>query len=148
MRAGTRESNVAGPLFFTHEMIEQWIDDGEVLFEEDVLTIFEQNTSYKLAPAVRVTQLLSGDDVNGWMGAVLSVEQATAAGAEHFQGSLIIGDTAYQCEEGFLGNAKSVAPAPPSAPPAPVPTEPGPAKAGSSFGEPEDMLADFLLKHL
>lgn len=138
---------MAGPLFFTHEMIEQWIDDGEVLFEDDVLTIFEQNTSYKLAPAVRVTQLLSGEDVNGWMGAILSVEQATSAGAEHFQGSLIIGDTAYQCEEGFLGNAKSVAPATPAAPVAPEPAEPE-AKSGSSFGEPEDMLADFLLKHL
>lgn len=137
---------MAGPLFFTHEMIEQWIDDGEVLFEDDVLTIFEQNTSYKLAPAVRVTQLLSGEDVNGWMGSILSVEQATSAGAEHFQGSLIIGDTAYQCEEGFLGNAKSVTPVAAAA--APEAVEPEPAKSGSSFGEPEDMLADFLLKHL
>ncbi len=141
---------MAGPLFFTQEMIEQWIDDGEVLFEDDMLTIFEQNTSYKLAPAVRVTQLLSGDDVHGWMGGVLSVEEAEAAGAEHFQGSLIVGDTAYQCEEGFLGAAKSVVAATPAAPAAvPQPTAPAdPVKTGSSFGEPEDMLADFLLKHL
>ncbi|HSI06169.1 MAG: hypothetical protein ACAI38_13635 [Myxococcota bacterium] len=141
---------MAGPLFFTHEMIEQWIDDGEVLFEDDMLTIFEQNTSYKLAPAVRVTELLSGDDVHGWMGCVLSVEEAQAAGAEHFQGSLIVGDTAYQCEEGFLGAAKSVVPATPTAPAdAPEAAAPvDPAKTGSSFGEPEDMLADFLLKHL
>lgn len=140
---------MAGPLFFTHAMIEQWIDDGEVLFEDDMLTIFEQNTSYKLAPAVRVTQLLSGDDLHGWMGCVLSVEEAQSAGAEHFQGSLIIGDTAYQCEEGFLGAAKSVVPATPVAPVSPQPAAPADVtKTGSSFGEPEDMLADFLLKHL
>ena len=135
-----------GPLFFTHATIEQWIDDGEVLFEDDTLTIFEQNASYQLVPAVRVTTILSGDDVMGWMGQVLTVAGATAKGAEHVQGSLIIGDTAYACEEGFWGDAKSAAAATPAA--LPNPSAATPTSAEISFDESEAMLADFLLKHL
>lgn len=148
MRAYLRESNVAAPLFFTQAMLEQWIDDGEVLFEDDTLTIFEQNTSYRLAPAVKCTQLLSGEDTNGWLDKVMTVADAQSAGAEHFQGSLIVGDTAYQCDEGFLGNANGVVEATPAAQAsAPAPQVEAP-RVGSSLGEPEDMLADFLLKHL
>ncbi len=75
------------PLFFTQAMIEQWIDDGEVLFEDDTLTIFEQNISYASSlPAVRVTEtlILSGDDLKIWMGQVMNVADAQADGAEHF----------------------------------------------------------------
>lgn len=140
---------MADPPFFNQLMLEQWIEDGEVLFENDTLTIFEQNVSYRLVPAVRVTGLIDGEDSAGLVGRVLAIAQAQAQGAEHVQGSLLLGDTAYTCDDGFIPDVAVVAaPETPAAAPTPVLPEAEPARVGSSLGEPEDMLADFLLKHL
>jgi hypothetical protein len=151
MRVTSEESNVADPPFFTQLMLEQWIDDGEVLFENDTLTIFEQNVSYRLVPAVRVTGLIDGEDAAGLVGTTAAIADLQARGAEHVQGSLLIGDTAYTCEDGFVPDLATMPKAQtstPAAAPTPIAPEAEPARVGSSLGEPEDMLADFLLKHL
>lgn len=153
MRASSWEINVADPPFFTQLMLEQWIDDGEVLFENDTLTIFEQNVSYRIVPAVRVTGLIDGQDTAGLVGKVVAIATVQAQGAEYVQGSLLLGDTAYTCDDGFVPDPATTpivaAPETPAVAPTPVlPEAPEPARVGSSLGEPEDMLADFLLKHL
>lgn len=135
------------PLFIAPLKLEEWIEDGEVLFEDNVLTIFAQNASYRLEPAVRITGLLAGEDEAGWAGRVITVAALQADGAEHLRDSVIRGDTAYSCEEGFVGNpqridrpAKVAEPALPIAAAAPAPMIDEPTDS--------DLLADFLMKNL
>jgi hypothetical protein len=138
---------VAEPLFISHTKLEAWIDAGEVTFVDDVLTILAQQRSYTLAPAARVTKLIDGKDTHGLMGRVLAKADIEALGAEHFPGTLILGDTGFECEEGFVGTEKLAAAAEPvlSLP------EHAPQLPAAAPAEPQsdmDLLADFLLKHL
>lgn len=131
-------------MFFTQSKLEQWIEDGEVLFEGETLTIFAQNRSFRLETAIRITSLLDGEDSSGWLGQVLTAAQIAEAGAEHYRDSVIKGDTAYQCEEGFVG-LEGEAPVDVSELQETRTTISDEPRNGASES---DMLADFLLKHL
>ena len=130
------------PLFITQPKLEEWIEEGEVLFEDNTLTIFAENTSYDLEPAIRILTVLDGVDTQALLGRIISISEVASLRAEHLRDSVIVGDTAYQCEEGFvaLGRATESAPVPVAAEAAPP--------AAEDKSSDMDLLADFLLKHL
>lgn len=135
-------------LFFTQATLENWIEDGEVLFEGETLTIFAQNKSYRLETAVKILSVLDGDDADQWVGNVLTSSELARADAEHYRDSVIRGETAYQCEEGFVGLGEEGEPVtePPAElrePRTTISDDPQQKDATDS-----DLLADFLLKHL
>jgi hypothetical protein len=166
---------VGEPLFVSQSKLESWIDAGEVTFEDNLLTLLARKRSYQLAPASRISKIIDGKDDHGLLGRVLTERDYDAVGAEHYPGTLIVGDTGYECEEGFIGTEHGITvqgPPPPakaaaepirSAPPAahvapakarpeatPTPT-PAPAavEGGAEATQADtDMLVDFLLKHL
>ena len=93
------------------------------------------------------------EDTVGLVGQELTLERVGELGYEHYQDSLIVGETAYQCEEGFLGTLEGgpAQAAAPAAVPAAAPVAAPAAKAESSKDQTEsdaDLLTDFLLKHL
>lgn len=96
------------PLFVSQSRLEGWIDAGEVTFEDNVLTLLARKRSYRLAPASRVSKLIDGKDDHALMGRVLTENDYEALGAEHYPGTLIVGDTGYECEEGFIGTEHGV----------------------------------------
>jgi hypothetical protein len=123
---------VSDRLFVSQSQLEAWMDDGTVTFVDDILTLTADNAAFRVEPAVQVKDLLDGDDSAGLLGATLTIKELVEKGAEHFQGSIILGDDAYECLEGYLGNpegeAKPVEAAPQSPPAAaPVPVVPSPA---------------------
>ncbi|MEM6732561.1 MAG: hypothetical protein AAF658_13470 [Myxococcota bacterium] len=126
-------------LFITQTKLEEWIEEGEVLFEGETLTIFQQNTSYKLEAAVKILSVLDGSDSQSWIGKILTGDEIVSAGGEHYRDSVIMGETAYQCEEGFVGLTQAPAELRGRTT---ISDEPRPKDSDS------DMLADFLLKHL
>ena len=128
------------PLFVSQKKLEAWIEAGEVTFQDGVLTILAQATSYRVEAAVQVKSLLDGRDTAGLLGKVLSLRELTSAKLEHYQNSLISGETAYECEEGFI--CVQDPPPRPAAAPAAKPAVDGKKPAVESD------LADFLLKHL
>lgn len=129
-------------MFFTQTKLEQWIEDGEVLFEGETLTIFAENRSFRLETAIRVLSILDGQDADGWLGKVLTAAELVDAGAEHYRDSVIKGETAYQCEEGFVGREPMPTPPELQQPRSTISDEP------RSAANESDLLADFLLKHL
>ncbi len=157
---------MAEPLFFSQKKLEAWIDAGEVTFQDNVLTLLTRKIAYKVDPAVQVRSLIDGKDQKGLLGKTFKVSELTAMGAEHYAGTIILGDTGYECEEGFVGHqqggaipAKAGAPLPPpkpivaaplakpaSAAPAPKPAAPAPAKPTEPQSD-MDLLTDFLLKN-
>jgi len=159
------------PLFVSQAKLEAWVDRGDVTFEDDILTILAKNASYRLEAAVRITSLLDGDDTPGLVGRTLTIAQLGDLGAEHFADSVILGETAYGCDEGFVGNRQggkgpgdapsvpavgptvttlpspAALPESPSAAEAPV-TEISPPPEGMEPAQDVDLLTDFLLKNL
>lgn len=168
MAFGREKATVSEPLFIAQATLETWVERGEARFEDNRLTILKKNQSYDLLPAVRFTSVLDGEDVTGWLGSVKTVSQLEAAGAEHFHDSVIAGDTAYQCDVGFLGQlhapaaaaapqqpaAASPPPLPQRAPPPPVPAPPLAAAEnpvvveGKSEEENMRLLTEFMLKNM
>ncbi|MEK7705545.1 MAG: hypothetical protein AAB426_11350 [Myxococcota bacterium] len=132
---------MSDPLFITQERLEGWIAEGEVVFADDVLTLPSKGVTYHLQPAVRVTQLLDGVDALALVGQVRAQADLAAMGAEVYRSSLILGDAAYECEEGFVGLATE--PKPGTAPLV-EPATATPTEASADMA----LLTDFLLKNL
>lgn len=131
------------PLFISQSKLEGWIDDGEVTFDDGILTLLAQRRSYRLVPAVQVSLLLDGEDTQSLVGKILALDELAKLGAEHYPRSVLLGETAYECVDGFLGVEPPIA-TPPSAAVAPPPA----ATVAAAEKSDTELLVDFLLKHL
>jgi hypothetical protein len=127
------------PLFIPQASLEQWIEEGKVAFHDGVMMLIEAGTSQRLTPAVRVFGVLDGSDVQQLVGTVRTLAALEAAAAEHLADSLIVGDTAYQCEEGYIVAETSVDAA--------TGADAGVSQRTEDKGD-EELLSEFLLKHL
>ena len=125
-------------LFVSQQKLEVWIEQGEVTFQGDVLTLLAQKLSYRLEPALRIVKTVDGQDAKGLVGRTATVSELQAQGAEHFGNSLILGDTAYECEEGFLGIIEAPA----------KPESVAPSTTGVDTQQDAQILAEFWLKHM
>ena len=128
-------------VFFPQAAFDQWLVDGSIDLRGAELTILAEGRKYRIAEAVRVLKEAAGQpDQNDLVGRVKTKVYLEALGAEILEGSMIIGDNAYDVVEGWLG----------------APTvsfeEHKRARSSGEFGEEprtdEDLLAKFLLKNL
>ena len=101
-------------LFISQSKLEAWIEEVKVTFEDNVLTLLESRVAYRLEPAVRVLKLIDGKDNVQLVGKMVTVAELVAEKGEHYPNSLILGDTAYECEEGFMGTAQAQTPLTPT----------------------------------
>jgi hypothetical protein len=91
-------------LFVSQERIDRWAGEGKVTLEGDVMSLPALGRSFRLRPAVYVVRVVSENaDVAKLLGRVKTREQLAGMGAEAFRDSVILGEVAYQCEPGFLG---------------------------------------------
>jgi len=112
------------PLFIAHDKLSQWESEGKVTFTDNILTLIAEKRKYSLVVAVRFLRVVGDDpDVSALVGKVRTRDQLKTLGAEHMMGSVILKDTAYEVQEGFVGTAL------PLDPPAPRPAAPRPAPA-------------------
>lgn len=129
-------------VFFPQPAFDQWLVEGSVEVVGDELVLLGKGVAegrrYRIAEAVRVLREVTGQpDANDLVGKVKSKVFLEALGAEILEGSMIIGENAYDVVPGWMG----------------APTVPWEAHTGASaFGdEPktdEDLLARVLLKSL
>jgi len=141
VRSVENQAAVQNRVFFPQTAFDQWLVDGSVELSGNELTILAEKRKYRIAEAVRVLREVTGQpDQNDIVGKVKSKIFFEELGAELLEGSMIIGDNAYDVIQGWLG----------------APTSPfdqhAAARASQEFGdEPktdEDVLARFLLKSL
>ena len=91
-------------VFFPQEALDGWIEEGRISLVGDELTASAEARRFQLESAVRfVSEVASGEDPNELVGKVKTVEQLVAIGGEHAQGSVIVGDNAYEVIDGYLG---------------------------------------------
>jgi hypothetical protein len=97
-----RKLTAMARLFITVTCLDSWIEQGQATLAGDQLTT--AGTTYHLEPAAHFAALAGSDtDIHHLLGTVKSKEQLAELGAEHLEGTVILGDIAYQVVEGFLG---------------------------------------------
>jgi hypothetical protein len=96
----------AGLLFVSQAMLDAWTEQGKIDFVGNVMTLLQgegRGRHYALDPAVRFLKVLGAEaDPNSLLTKVKPVSQLREMGAEHVEGSVILGDIAYEVEPGFL----------------------------------------------
>lgn len=90
-------------LFIPQTVLYRWVDTGKVTFDNSILTLLAEKKAYSVTPAVRIMKLVAGDDTAALLGKVRTLSKLQELGAEHMSDSVILGDTAYEVQEGFIG---------------------------------------------
>ncbi|MGE5047745.1 MAG: hypothetical protein ACM3PC_04195 [Deltaproteobacteria bacterium] len=152
---------MADHLFVPQSVLDRWSEQGRIQVEGNVLIILGEQKSFALTTAVRFMKMAAGDDRAGLLAKVKTTDALKQMGAEHYMDSVILGESAYQVQQGFLADANALRRAAASQPPAPrTPVPPAqkaagganPAPATSKEGEKkeseQDTLAQFLLDDL
>lgn len=125
-------------LFLSHEALESWVGAERARIEADLLTDTETGGVFELREGVRfLAEVTGGGDVHNLVGTVKDTDQLAALGGEQMADSVILGDSAYEVQAGFVGRPvfvhdatrdtaplNPVAVAPTERPPSPLPAAP------------------------
>ncbi len=154
---------MADYLFVPQSVLDKWSEAGRIQVEGNVLTILGEGKNFSLTSAVRFMKMEAGEDTSGLLQKVKTTDALKQMGAEHYMESVILGEVAYQVQQGFLADANALrraaaasAPPAPKAAPAPAPAaSAAPAPAAPAAAKPEekkpgeqDLLAQFMLDNL
>jgi hypothetical protein len=91
-------------VFFPQAALDQWIVDGSVELQGGELTVLSAGRQYRLAEAVHVLRDVSGTgDTHELVGLVKARTYLEQLDAELVETSMLIGDSAYDVEPGWLG---------------------------------------------
>src|SRR5437870_13379905 len=130
---------MADYLFVPQSVLDKWSEQGRIEVDGNVLTILSEQKSFALTSAVRFIKMEAGEDNAGLLAKVKTTDALKQMGAEHYMESVILGENAYQVQQGFLAAANALpraaaasqAAAPPAAQPpaAATPAAPRPASA-------------------
>jgi hypothetical protein len=98
------ETPTMARLFISQGRLDAWALEERVKIDADVMTLAGDGRSFRLRTAVRFLKV-SGDgaDPNGLVGKVKSLDDVSSLGGEQFMESVLLGETAYDVQSGFLG---------------------------------------------
>jgi hypothetical protein len=134
-------------VFFPQSALDRWIMDGTIELAGSELSISSEARRYRIAEAAHILKEVSGSpDPNELVGRVKSKQYLVELGAELLEGSMLLGENAYELVPGWLATPIGTFEEFKSSP------ERAKAKSGSfSTDEPhteEDLLAKFLMKNM
>lgn len=91
-------------VFFPQVAVDAWGIDGKVDLSASELIVLAEGRTYKIVEAVRVlTEVTGANDKHELVGKVKPRADLDALGAEILEGSMILGDNAYDVVPGWLG---------------------------------------------
>lgn len=142
-------------VFFPQGALARWLDEGKIELVGETLTMRDEGHRYRIVEAVRITREVTGSpDAHSLVGRVKSRAFLDGLGAEIVEGSMIVGDNAYDVVAGFLGTLEvpqaPKTPAPPTSASSPSQSSvrPSAAPPKPKTESDEDLLVKFLLKGL
>jgi hypothetical protein len=97
-------------LFISQNRLDSWSTEERIKVDGEVMTLAGDGRSFKLKPAVRFMKVAGGGDdadPNQLVGKVKTIESITKLGGEQYLESVILGDTAYDVQSGFIGEPLS-----------------------------------------
>jgi hypothetical protein len=90
-------------VFFAQAALDVWLADGAIELAGTELTITAEARRYRLAEAAQVVREVTGSpDAHELIGRVKSTHYLEELGAELMEGSMILGDNAYDVVPGFM----------------------------------------------
>jgi hypothetical protein len=91
-------------LFISQKRLDEWVEKQRVELEGNEMTLVDDGRRFSLAEGVCFAEVVGGDeDPNDLLGRVKTKAQLDEMGAEHFPGSVIIGEVGYEVRDGFVG---------------------------------------------
>jgi hypothetical protein len=91
-------------LYISQERLDTWSAEDRVAVDGDVMKLAGDGRSFRLVPAVRFLRVSDGGpDAHGLLGKVKAIAALEADGGEQYMDSVIMGETAYDVQQGFLG---------------------------------------------
>lgn len=146
---------MADYLFVPQSVLDRWSEQGRISVDGTILTILGENRSFVLASAVRFMKMEEGEDAAGLLHKVKTTDALKAMGAEHYRESVLLGETAYEVQEGFLADAhalrRAAAVSSAKAKVERAPDAQGSGADGKTKDKPEgeqELLAQYLLDNL
>lgn len=89
-------------VFFPQAALDQWLVDGKIELDENVLVIKAEGRKYRMVEAIRVLAEVSGaPDEQELVGRVKSVNFLVELGAELLGDSMVLGDNAFEVVPGW-----------------------------------------------
>ena len=97
-------------IFVSQRRVQQWTEEGRVAIDGNQMSLPELGRTFRLTEAFFVQRAVSEDgDQFKLAGRVKTRTQIATLGGEVFLNSLIIGDTAYEGDPGFIGEPTTAA---------------------------------------
>jgi hypothetical protein len=91
-------------VFFPQTLLDEWVGDGRADLRGEELHLKGEGRKYRIIEAIRVLREVSGaPDPHELLGRVKTRAFFTELGAEILEGSMILGDNAYDVVPGFVG---------------------------------------------
>jgi hypothetical protein len=93
----------ANRMFFSQEALDGWLEAGRISLDGDVLGLPDDGPRFRLASGVVFNaEVASGEDALQLCGKAKTAEEVEALNGELVQGTVLIGDHAYEVTDGFL----------------------------------------------
>src|SRR5438477_12659072 len=99
---------MADYLFVPQSVLDKWSEQGRIAVAGNVLTILGEQKSFALTSAVRFIKMDAGEDNAGLLAKVKTTDALKQMGAEHYMESVILCESAYQVQQGFLADANAL----------------------------------------
>jgi hypothetical protein len=92
-------------LFISQGRLDAWSSEERVKIDSDIMTLARDGRAFRLRPALRFLRVAGGDaaDPNGLVGRVKLLDDVARLGGEQFMESVILGETAYDVQSGYVG---------------------------------------------
>jgi len=91
-------------LFISVERLESWTAENRVALDGDRMILTELGRAFRIRPAVHFVGVTGNEaDPHDLVGLVKDEQQLAAMGADHMANSVIYVDTAYEVQNGFVG---------------------------------------------
>src|ERR1700704_4982161 len=101
-------ASMADYLFVPQNVLDKWSESGRIAVNGNVLTILGENKDFTLTSAVRFLKMEAGEDTAKLLQKVKTTAALKQMGAEHYMESVILGEAAYQVQQGFLADANAL----------------------------------------
>ena len=91
-------------IFLSQEALDSWIGEARADIQGDVLVDKAGNRRFQLREGLRfLSEVSGGEDATSLVGCVKDMEQLAAMGGEHMSDSVVLGELAYEVQQGFVG---------------------------------------------
>jgi len=90
-------------IYVSQALVDRWLGEGQIELDGDLLRLAGRQTSLFINQAVFFKQIDGAEvDPHSVVGCVKTSQELTHIGAEHFDTSVVLGESAYTVQPGFV----------------------------------------------